>query len=62
MKSHVAHRWKRKLLEESQAKILLDSIDVKQGVGVKKSTQIINNLDSSMLFISNPKLIRHLCI
>jgi hypothetical protein len=49
------------LLEESQEKILLDSIDAKHGVGVKESTQIMN-LDSSMLAISDPELIHHLCI
>jgi hypothetical protein len=35
VKSPTTHRRKRKLLEESLPKILLDSIDAKQGVGVK---------------------------
>ncbi len=62
MKSLAAHRRKRKLLEESQAKMLLDLVDVDQKVGVKESTQNMNNLDSSMLAIFDPECIHHLCI
>jgi hypothetical protein len=62
MKSPTTHRQKRKLLEESQAKIFLDLIDVEQGVKVKESTQIMNNMDFSMLAISNLEFICHLSI
>ncbi len=62
MKSPITHRQKRKLLEKSQAKILLDLVDAEQGVRVKESTQIMNNMDFSMLAISNPEFICHLSI
>jgi hypothetical protein len=62
VKSPTTHRRKRKLLEESQAKMFLDLVDVEQGVGVKESTRNMNNLNSSMLAIFYLKLIHHLCI
>jgi hypothetical protein len=36
VKSPTIHRRKRKLLEKSQAKMLLDLVDAEQGVGVER--------------------------